>query len=135
MTEPFEEPSGLDPIGGLVLVSAHQFAVIRVEAVPLELLQELVGGYVERVPLPTDVPIEMICNEEGMIKKLPYNAVGSHFYQWTYGFPQGIKLDIHGPAVFLSNDSEGDWTLLTEESVHYLGTFLEKEIFEKYGDD
>ena len=113
MTEPFEEPSGLDPIGGLVLVSAHQFAVIRVEEVPIELLQELVGGYVERVPLPDGIPVEMVVNEDGMIKRLPPNPIASHFYQWCYNFPNNIKLDICGPAVFLNSlDSSGEEALL-----------------------
>lgn len=135
MSEPLEESSGLDPVDGLVLVSAHQFAVVRVEDIPLDLLQELVGGYIEEVPLPADVPIKLLCNEEGIPRKLPYNPVASHFYQWVYDFPTNIKLEIYGPAVFLSSDSDGQWQLLTEESVLYLGAFLEKEIFEKYGDE
>ncbi len=131
MTDPLEESSGLDPVGGLVLVSANQFAVIRVEAVPLELLQELVGGYVERVPLPEDVPIEMVVNEEGLIKRLPINPIASHFYQWCYNFPSNIKLDIYGPAVFLSSmDTSDEEALLNPRSVQFLGEFLEKEIFE-----
>lgn len=131
MSEPIED---INPIGGLVLISANQFAVIRVEEVSLELLQELVGGLVERVPLPSDAPIEVVVNEEGILRNLPYNPVASHFYQWCYEFPTNIKLELYGPAVFLTSiaDAEG---FLNEESVHFLGSFLEKEIFEKYGDD
>ncbi len=135
MSEPLEEASGLDPVDGLVLVSAHQFAVVRVQDIPLDLLQELVGGYVEEVPLPGDVPLVLLCNEEGIPKRLPYNPVASHFYQWSYGFPENIKLEISGPAVFCSRDDSGEWSLLTPESVSYLGAFLEKEIFEVYGDE
>lgn len=47
----------------------------------LEQLQEMVGGYIEIVPIPASFVMgsEMciVANEEGMIKKLPLNDVAS----------------------------------------------------------
>ena len=38
----------------------------------LENLQKTVGGYIETVTLASDCVV--ICNEEGMLKRLPYNC-------------------------------------------------------------
>lgn len=46
----------------------------------LKALQDAVGGYIETVTLASDAVI--ICNEEGRIRKLPYNCTfcGLQFY-------------------------------------------------------
>ncbi len=46
----------------------------------LEMLQQTVGGYIEKVTLAPDLVI--ICNEEGRILNLPYNCsiCGMDFY-------------------------------------------------------
>ena len=43
---------------------------------------EVVDGYIEVVhPRGLDEPLNMIVNEEGLIKRLPFNPVGSLFYK------------------------------------------------------
>ena len=64
---------------------------MREKTIPntLEVCQELVGGYIEIVPLMPD--IILVCNEEGRLKKLPDNSfagrnlVGDWFICGTIG--------------------------------------------------
>lgn len=39
----------------------------------LKLMQEAVGGYIETVTLMTRPKVVLVCNEEGLIKRLPFN--------------------------------------------------------------
>jgi Domain of unknown function (DUF3846) len=39
-------------------------------------MQEIVGGYIETVTLVAKEPWTVICNEEGRLKKLPFNRAG-----------------------------------------------------------
>lgn len=70
----------------------------------LESLQELIGGYIECVPLDEDITI--ICDEEGKLKGLQPNI--------------DIEYDIIcGTVVFVGNDGE-DFRSLTPGEVAYL---------------
>lgn len=75
----------------------------------LEVLKELVGGYIEVVRMSDD--ILMICNEEGKLQGLPPN------------FSTGYDV-IVGTVVFVSFDGEEDFTDLNDWQVEYiLGKF------------
>lgn len=39
----------------------------------LKLMQEAVGGYIETVTIMTRPKVILVCNEEGLIKGLPFN--------------------------------------------------------------
>lgn len=55
----------------------------------LEGLQQIVGGYIEIVsPVNLDDPLRLVCNEEGLLKELPVNVVGSLLYgTLQHGYP------------------------------------------------
>ena len=51
--------------------------VFDTEKPSLERAQELVGGLVEMVRSPTDPDIQVLVNEEGLLKDLPFNEEAS----------------------------------------------------------
>ena len=51
--------------------------VFDTEKPTLERAQELVGGLVEMVRSPTDPDIQVLVNEEGLLKGLPFNEEAS----------------------------------------------------------
>jgi hypothetical protein len=51
--------------------------------VSLEQAQELVGGYVTHVPIPSRPDSQMFVDEEGLIKGLPVNKEASELAQQT----------------------------------------------------
>lgn len=55
----------------------------------LEGLQQIVGGYIEIVsPVNLEDPLRLVCNEEGLLKELPVNVVGSLLYGTLWhGYP------------------------------------------------
>ena len=69
----------------------------------LEEMQKLVGGYIEFIYL-HDGRI-MVINEEGKMKRLPYNFKAS-----LYGNQAGIAHDdyVVGPAILCTNQEAGD---------------------------
>ena len=84
----------------------------------LEMLQKIVGGYIETVTLCSDLVI--ICNEEGRILNLPYNCnicgvefVGTIIFAGVYGEDFGdvpIREDDFGrlfPEV-MDDEEEGE---------------------------
>lgn len=68
----------------------------------LEACQDLVGGYIEVFPVATDACI--ICNEEGLLRDLPFNCI-------VQGNP------FVGPIVFAGIDGEdfADYPLRLDE--------------------
>ena len=51
----------------------------------LDGLQKIVGGYIENVrPMNLEHPLMFVCNEDGLLRELPVNLVGS----LLYGTPQ-----------------------------------------------
>ncbi len=67
----------------------------------LKELQEIVGGHIETVTVLENVIL--ICNEEGLIRGLPYN------FTW-------LGMPIVGPAIFCGIDEDGEsfWDLPEE---------------------
>lgn len=80
----------------------------------LQLLQELVGGYIEFISLPK-YGLEMIVNEEGKLNGLPINLAGTMYWNRQYE-----NLDyVVGDIVLLNatTDANGDPAGLTENQV------------------
>ena len=75
----------------------------RIEEIPhtLEAMQQTVGGYIE-ITYPWRDPIALVCDEEGMLKQLPFNRLVA---------PQSA---IFG-SFFLCGIGEEDLTALPEE--------------------
>jgi hypothetical protein len=75
----------------------------------LEMMQEIVGGYLEAVRLPND--IVLWCNEEGLIWGLPQNIV----------LMGGNKVTpIHGDVLFTSVDIKGKTIGLDDKQIVWL---------------
>lgn len=77
---------------------------------------EAVDGWIEVVhPRGLEYPLCFICNEEGLIRELPLNALGSYWYgTLQHGCP------IAGNIVVMKEDylcSEPDITGLTDEEI------------------
>lgn len=81
------------------------------EAPPtLEWLQEAVGGYIERVPgvnRVRDRPSTLLCNEEGRLLGLPFNAVATELWHDTAAPGLG-SLSLVGPVVIVSADTSAE---------------------------
>lgn len=48
--------------------------------ISLEYAREIVGGYVERVAPKFSPDVIFLCNEDGHVKRLPFNAHGGDLY-------------------------------------------------------
>lgn len=85
-----------------------------VTEISLELLQNLVDGYIEMAPVPglAKNKIGMLVNDEGLLQKLPFNLF------WG-GRP------IVGTVVFVRIAGE-DFAGLTDDQIHYLNICFEK---------
>lgn len=57
----------------------------------LHYFQEFVGGYIETITSP--LGYVLVCNEEGMLKKLPFNPTFSYFRALMLGLPELIYGD------------------------------------------
>lgn len=60
--------------------------------ISLKEMQEIVGGYIEIVPLNNDKLF--VCNEEGKIKGLPYNSKASEYFEKHTGHYDKIAGDV-----------------------------------------
>jgi hypothetical protein len=72
--------------------------VFNEEAPSLERAQELVGGLVEMVRSPTDPEIQILVNEEGLLRGLPFNEEASRL----------CDTGIVGDAIILKGEAK--WT-------------------------
>lgn len=72
----------------------------------LENWQKQVGGYIQFLPSPFNDNVQIICNEEGKIKRLQGNFMVPEFNDY-----------IVGTAVFCSFNKQGDLQSLTEEQI------------------
>ena len=82
----------------------------------LENWQKQVGGYIQFLPSPFNDNVQIICNEEGKIKRLQGNFMVPEFNDY-----------IVGTAVFCSFNKQGDLQSLTEEqikqSINYVNNY------------
>ena len=93
------------------------------EVIPNDLskLQEMVGGYIEVLPIADKVCI--VCNEEGKINRLPLNRAL---------YNEGEIYEIIAGKFFIVGDDyeKGEFVSLTDEQVEkYLNKFLRPEVF------
>lgn len=88
----------------------------------LSTLQDAVGGWVERVPLPPhfQLSLDIWVNEEGLFMGLPYNSSATHLYNHYW---QSSDLIIVGDVIVTGKDlpngdtagmSDADIVLFTE---------------------
>lgn len=94
----------------------HYPITVNVDNCSLEVLQELVGGYVEQVNLGGDVVV--LCNEDGLAEGLKDNC------------------GLLGTVIFLkeTNTSDGDreWTELTDEDIRKVLAWCNKHQAKKH---
>ena len=139
----FVDPDGPEPEGMVVIVAWNSISIEPANAVTLTMLQEAVDGYIERVPLPTDIPVTMWVNEDGMSRELPYNQISSKFYRdaWKDHGVNTKDLHLFGTAVFtlsVGGQHSGDDGPMDVETAHalaqeMLGTQIEGVSFERNG--
>ena len=72
--------------------------VFEETAPTLEEAQKIVGGYVEMVRSPTDPSIQILVNEEGLLRGLPFNEHATEL----------CGTGIVGPAIILKGKAR--WT-------------------------
>lgn len=102
-----------EPKGLLVIVSCDSIIVEPYEDVSLEVLQDLVGGYIERVPLPSDSHTDMWVNENGISLELPPNLLATRYYRRVWCKPYDANMTLFGVAVFTGGDDRGATPLST----------------------
>jgi len=78
---------------------------IEVEKCPsLEELQEMVGGLIERTECLFNGQVcDMIINEEGLVKRLPFNSLATHFrtqYLLLNGLEQYVTPIVGNAVIF-----------------------------------
>lgn len=86
----------------------------------------VVSGYIEHVlPVNLEPPYCLICNEEGLLKGLPVNPIGS----WLYG-TQEHGHPVVGIVVIMKDEDMGggemDIAGLTDDEVEELAVMLSK---------
>ena len=82
----------------------------RVADIPdkLEVMQAMVGGYIEAVTPFTD-PVAIVCNEEGKLQDLPYNR--------PLVDKNGLPYDILCGTFFITGVQGEHFTSLTDEQI------------------
>ena len=66
---------------GIVITTDLEISVREFTEPPYKSIGEAVGGYIEVVhPMGLKEPFCMVVNEEGLLKKLPLNTIGSFWY-------------------------------------------------------
>ena len=89
----------------VIIKEVGKFPQVKEIENTLDVLKELVGGYIETITLHDD--IILICNEEGKLQGLPPN------------FAMGNDV-IVGTVVFVSFDGKEDFTGLNDWQIEYL---------------
>lgn len=81
----------------------------------LKTMQNAVGGYIEVVQL--DAENLMVCNEEGIIRDLPYNTIASYLHNSA----------IFGDVIIMRESETGDdMRKLTDEEYAGFKAYLEE---------
>ena len=139
----FIDPERGDPEGMVVIVTWDSISVEPANDVTLTMLQEAVDGYIERVPLPDDIPVTMWVNEDGISRELPYNQITTRFYRdvWDAKGVDTQNLHLFGTAVFtlsVGGQHSGEDGPMDVETAHalaqeMLGTQMEGPPSERNG--
>ena len=87
----------------------------------LKVYRSIVGGYIECIYPFADIPIMMICDEEGKLKGYPPNfQIESEFL--------GFDL-IVGTVIFLRSDRE-EFAPIQDEDIEYINAYMDKYMIE-----
>ena len=109
---------------GLVITTKFEMRVQEFSEPAHRSIGEAVGGWIEVVhPVRLGRPYCMVVNEEGLLRNLPMNILGSYLYGTdTHGSP------IAGDIVLLREgiNSDGEYALLglTEQDIEYLSNMV-----------
>ena len=83
--------------------------------VSLAFMQEKVGGFIERIPLPYETTIDLWCDEEGwFFKKYKENVMVSDYLNRVWDC--GDHFHIKGDVLILGHDGEDIVWLTNEEA-------------------
>lgn len=102
---------------GIVITTKYEMRVQEFSEPAYKSIGEAVGGWIEVVhPARLGRPYCMVVNEEGLLRNLPMNVLGSFLY--------GTEVRLHGDIVLLregiNSDGEYDLLGLTEQDIEYL---------------
>lgn len=105
---------------GLLVTTDNKMSMVEYDAPHYDVIQKAVGGWYERVhPMGLERPYCMMVNEEGLLRNLPLNRLGSELYG-THKHKQPIV----GNAIFLKDGYHGgepDTVGMTEDEAKRLG--------------
>ena len=90
----------------------------------LEVIQDLVGGYIEYVDLSQD-GVDMIINEEGKIYNLDYNLYATLLYRATHLYKDDY---IVGDVVIVGTDNYGENRSLKDIEISVVKKIIEDEL-------
>lgn len=105
---------------GLVITTKLEMRVQEFSEPAYKSIGEAVDGWIEIVrPVRLGRPYCMVVNEEGLLRNLPMNALGSYLYGTdTHGNP--IVGDIVLLKEGINSDGEYDFLGLNEQDIEYL---------------
>lgn len=105
---------------GIVITTKYEMRVQEFSEPAYKSIGEAVGGWIEIVhPMRLGRPYCMVVNEEGLLRNLPMNVLGSFLYGTdTHGSP--IVGDIVLLREGINSDGEYDLLGLTEQDITYL---------------
>ena len=102
--------------GKYIVVKADGFIEIGAGEgdVSLAFMQEKVGGFIERIPLPFETIMDLWCDDEGLFKEYKENVIVSNYLNrvWDCGDFYHIK----GDVLILGHDDEYTVWLSDEEA-------------------
>lgn len=103
----------------VLVIPPGQPSELRMIPTGLTAMQEIVGGHIERVDLPSagESGLDMWCNEEGLLQGLPFNLLATSLVRAQY---PGYEAYIVG-TVFLSGSAGPDTVGLTDADLEALG--------------
>ena len=82
--------------------------------VTLAVMQEKVGGLIERIPLPFETTIDLWCDEEWLFKEYKENVIVSNYLNRVWHC--GDYYHINGDVLILGHDGEDVVWLTNEEA-------------------
>ena len=109
---------------GIVITTKYEMRVQEFSEPAYKSVGEAVGGWIEVVrPVRLKYPYCIVVNEEGMLRNLPMNTLGSFLYGVdNHGSP--IAGDIVLLKEGINSDGEYDLLGLTEQDIKYLCTMV-----------
>ena len=105
---------------GIVITTKYEMRVQEFSEPAYKSIGKVVGGWIEIVhPVRLKRPYCMVVNEEGVLRNLPMNVIGSFLYG-AYNHGNLILGDIVLLKDGISDDGYRDLSGLTEQDIKYL---------------